>query len=253
MNKREMMDQVDCISSKLVGNNTIEYMDYSGNRIIRHFHTDVLIFAPNGSIVFNTNGHKSKTTKERINNLQDHVNIWQENRVWYVASKELSFWNMSKEERQLNTYIYADGMRWWTHRPAMVECVPCGSGWLSGTGQLPDKQLIKNIRAYAKAFATSLPVEPPGSGDCFICQSDGSSCLQLHMEERYFVPRLLYNAMVEAGAGRAWFASAFYPNQLIRLDRSSRAQYAKWIVQYMYRRLIDGQSDSRLPTTGFSI
>jgi hypothetical protein len=66
-----------------IANNTIAYN--SGETIVyRHFNTNILRFDPDGTITFNTDGHETTTTKQRLNTMQDKVNIWSESFVWYA-------------------------------------------------------------------------------------------------------------------------------------------------------------------------
>lgn len=52
-----------------IANNTFAILQYDGSIAIRLYATDILTFYPDGSIAANANGHRTKTTKERINSL----------------------------------------------------------------------------------------------------------------------------------------------------------------------------------------
>jgi len=243
-------------TAKLVGNNTLEYMDGDA-RVVRHFTTDILRFEPDGTIVFNTSGHKSMTTKARLNDLQEPVSIWSDKRVWYArAKKQVGYGNNGDtffaHDRDAETFVFADGM---TYHPERG---------IENAGKEPDKQLIKSIRKFAKDFAKELPIEQPGPGDCFICcvETDNPGYLDRthllsHIEESYYVPRLLWNALKEARRGEYYFSAAFkgdhqgsYFEQL--LD-GSRDQYAKDVYAYIYKRVIDKQVGEHHASEGFCV
>ena len=247
---------VGAINAKIVGNNTLQYdLDLVHERVIRHFDTDVLRFQADGTIMFNTDGHRSTTTKARLNEYQNDVRIWTDKRVWYACAKKLIKWTGQDDKeyecltpnRDETHVIFADGM---TYHPLRG---------FENCGVKPDPKLIKSIRKYADAFAASLPCDKPDGGDCWICcaNSDDPNHLMTHIEDKYYVPRLLHNALKEAQRGDYIFACAFkgdhrgsYYEQLLK---SYRLHMAKDIYQYMYRRIIDRQVGERKPTTGFSI
>ena len=232
--KAEIMRNVEgATKTKIIGDNTVEYFTPDGTRVIRFHHTDIVKVAPSGIVTLNSGGWHTPTTKERINGHTD-VRIYQNKRVWYVSAqgKDLG--------------IFQDGM---TYDPA--------TGEATGTGKVPDKKLIKEIRRYAKAFAAALPVEMPGHGDCLVCQMKdektgkyafGNDHLLEHIKENYFVPSLIADVLTERGCGtsggQAWFWMAFkgeggkvqYP-----LTQHFRQQLSRWIYNYMYTRLIDGK------------
>jgi hypothetical protein len=70
----------------LVKGNTVEYID-GNDRVIRLWDTDILRFRPDGSIVFDSGGFLTNTTKERLVAFQNKVAIWQERKVWYVCAR----------------------------------------------------------------------------------------------------------------------------------------------------------------------
>ena len=222
---------------KLVANNTCEYTDVNTeDRVIRHFETDILRFTRNGSIVFNTGGHNTVTTRKRLNDMQPHVTFFTKSFVLYATDGK-------------RIVVARDGM-WWHPTKGF-----------KNVGKLPNKNLIRSIRKYANDFANALPAEPPNSGDCWYCLynlSNDSTHLINHVKEKYYVSALLVNAMKEAGASSMIIACAFLPNENAysyhrQLLDSYRKQIAKWIFKYMYRRIIDGMSTPRHATTGFAV
>lgn len=102
----------DVKSSKVIGNNTVEYVRENGDRVIRHFTTDILTFKSDGTIIFNTNGHLNSTTKSRMNEYQKHVVIWTDKRVWYAATRPRVVFDKNDDR----TVVYQDGMTWHPER-----------------------------------------------------------------------------------------------------------------------------------------
>jgi len=221
--KAESLSGIDGITkSRKVGNNTFEY-ECDDERRIRLHHTDIVTYKANGNIVLNTGGWQTVTTKDRIN--KEGFCIWQEKRVWYLSHGG-------------ETYIYQDGM---TLKP---------DGSVIGAGKLPDKALIKNIKQYAKDFASSLPVDLPNGGDCWYClmfdkekppQEVSQQHLLDHIDEKYYVPALLWNVLQSKGAGKAWYWGAFKdPNSIdsTAFVQNNNSHIQKWIYDYMYKALV---------------
>jgi hypothetical protein len=229
---------IDASKVKLIGNNTCQY-ETDDEIIVRHFDTDVLKFKAEGpyEIEFNTGGHRTVTTKRRLNGCQTYVRIDSKNRVWYATDR-----------RTNETVVFADGMRW---HPV---------DGFKGAGKVPDKKLVKRIKEFANGFAAALPVEQPDGGDCWLCMVDGevgNEHLLSHVNEKYYVPTLLVKSMKEAGRTNHVMRCAFkgehfgsYESQLLT---SYRKWFAKDVYQYMYRRLVDGMKSPRYTTTGFSV
>jgi len=241
LNKTQMLEGTPYQheDAKFVANNTLQ-IKLPGLRIIRHFHTNVLMFDSytddEGTIiVFNTDGHRSNTTRGRLNDFQDFVDIWTDKRVWYAKIR-------GDEE----VVVYKDGM---TYHPKRG---------LENCGKVPDKKLVASIRKYAKDFAAALPIEQPGAGDCMICclgeqgvDAAGVSHLLSHIEENYFVPRLLWNAMVEADRTDLVRTYAFKDqggNSYPHID-SFRDWYERDVFNFMYSRIIDGRTSRPLVTS----
>lgn len=189
-----------------IANNT--YLERrSDNKIaIRLHNTDILTFSPNGDITLDSGGWKTVTTKARMNDYLP-CRIWSERGVWYVHL------NGTKVPYADSMVIHSDG---------------------TITGQAEDPQgvmkLKRRIARYSQAFieafiAGEVPV--PSNGDCWYCAlrtakvetvaigngiakmaSDfgtngktlgeafrDTSHLEMHMEEKYYVPSLLARAI----------------------------------------------------------
>jgi len=190
--KSEIMANVECIKSSIIANNTVEYHRKSGERVIRLHLTDIITFKPDGSIVLDSGGWQTVTTKERMNRAPE-IQVYQEKSVWYVA------WHGA-------THVYQDG----------ITLYPDGS--VTGQGsEETGKALKKQIKEYVDGFMTALvnrELEPPSGGDCWDCSfktESGQTMGELsrsehilsHFEEKYYVPTLLCNAMEELGTSKA--------------------------------------------------
>ncbi len=152
--------------------------------IVRYHDTDILYFHKDETIVFHTGGWKTSTTKLRFNTLTP-LNIWQEKGTWYFKTPSQG------------TMFFKDGMI----------LKPDGTvykhGGLKGQAKVESK-LVKEIQKFCKDYIHALShgeVSKPGLGDCILCRMPnmmgqmGLEHLRSHMEERYFVPSLLVNAM----------------------------------------------------------
>jgi len=266
MNKQQLLAGTDENPKdwKFIENNTLECTREDGTRIIRHFRTNILTFNPDGTIVFNTDGFRKMTTKVRMNNHQDMVDIWQDKRVWYVrAQKRVEFSNgtgfFMTRDPDAEVFVYADGM---SYHP---------EHGFKGVGRKPDKRMLKALRKYSKDFAAALPVDMPSGGDCWYCamtnaegvtmgdQANDTSHLVSHVFEKppYYVPSLLMHALTEAQRGYYIKACAFkgeHPGAYMEsLLDSYRSQMAKDIYNYLYERLINKRFRASEKTTGFAV
>jgi len=177
-------------------NNT--YLERRANNTItvRLHGTDVLTFKPDGSVVYNTGGWRTNTTKDRMNNYGANGRwIWQDKGIWTIGTRD---------KRQL----YKDGVTI-TKR-----------GRIIGGGTLRESKaalkLKKQVNDYCRAFALALmdgKVPAPGAGDCMYCHLvtvDGHEPMgdafkshdhiRLHIKENYFVPSLLEHAVTAPDA-----------------------------------------------------
>ena len=84
--KTQIMEGVEAKESKIVGNNTVEYIRPDGTKVIRFHHTDILEFPAPEEVVFNTGGWKTVTTKQRMNEFQNLATIIQHKGLWYITT-----------------------------------------------------------------------------------------------------------------------------------------------------------------------
>jgi hypothetical protein len=175
-------------TSKRIANNT--YLVREGDPISVKLHdTHVVTFWPNNDIVLNSDGWKTVTTKDRMNKyLPDPWHIWQERSIWYVVAG-----------------YHGTGYTKWVYQD---NCILKPNGEVTGACLYdPEKEKktakeIRKINKYAKDYIVALAegkVPAPDQGDCWFCLFWKTGCgrehIESHIEEKYYVPTLLMNAV----------------------------------------------------------
>lgn len=172
---------------------------YHDNPIV-HFHPEVIS-------LFSC-GWMTPTTKERLNwFIPQPWNIYQRSSVWYARN-----YQTQKE------YVFADGITF-SYDGLQV--------WNMGDDnkQAESRAQIRRIKKYVDGYITELlagNIDKPSEGDCWFCLmhdtngkawGEGSQDHILsHMEESYYVPSLLVNAiayhpvcmLTQDGISRIW-------------------------------------------------
>lgn len=227
-----------------LANNT--YLERRGENIAVRLHeTDVLTFAPDGSVTLDSGGWKTVTTKARMNEYLGHgLRISQSRGQWYV-------YDYSK---RMDIAVYADGMR------------ITSDGKLDGCESLQAaKDAIKlraRVQRYAAGYVKALfagKVPKPDAGDCFYCLmrevntgkplgecTKDHDHLMSHIEEKYYVPSLLQRAFETGSVSHVmrWaVAEKWYPEQMPEsnghsfADDYTRVSIQKVLSRYMLRQL----------------
>lgn len=172
------------------------YLDvrYHGNKIATIF---------SNKITLNPCGWFTPTTQERLcwfTSLH-HMNISQVNFVWYLYQQ--GDWNNPLGIVNGPFTIHQDG--------TVTGLDPISNGEIR-------KRMIKRIKQFARSYIKDLAagnIESPGPGDCFYCHLDFPNTfdhLESHMDESYFVPSLIVNAidyhdisiLAKSAIGRVW-------------------------------------------------
>jgi len=200
--KSAIMQGIEAVSSKIVGNNTIEYCRANGDRVIRLHHTDIVELKANGDVLLSTGGWKTVTTKSRINEYVNQYARYSVNR-WYLSS-ERGQWFLSQYtgtgENKPDKYLFQDGITIKTNDT------------IEGAGEYIDvKAITSRIKKYVNGYMIALEngdVKAPGAGDCFCCQLSEAGTgamagqaihdtdhLTSHFNEAYYVPSLLAQAI----------------------------------------------------------
>jgi len=182
--KEEIMDGIESTKSKIVANNTVEYFRPNGNRVIRLHRTDILEFATDGTLTFNSGGYKTVTTKARMNEFQNEVVISQRNGIWYVdVDKPYHDGLKIKDGKYLN---------------------------LKKNVAAKDEKLLKQIQIYCAKLKKLDKLPEPSTGDCLYCSmwtENGevwgdaiqNDHLLSHLKEKYIHGSLIMNAIEYAG------------------------------------------------------
>lgn len=201
---------------------------------IKYHYTDVVLFTPE-YIELNSGGYRTLTTKSRMCESLPNSAVYQERGIWYVAR------NWADKNRQ----IFFDGIR------------------LNYAGEVLNpidekleseriNKLIKQIKAYADKFIAALnagEIGVPGSGDCWFCvmkTADGKTLgdsvndkdhLKAHLEEFYFVPSLLLNAVLEYGSRAEYDYVKSKMQKQVPLWGDMSREVKKRLIAYMKNRL----------------
>lgn len=176
---------------KLTNNTYLEKND-DGSYAIRLHKTQIIKLYP-GKTVLNSGGYRTVTTKARLNEFT-MFDVIQNKGIWYVR----------KNWMDDAVVVFADGITY-------------ENGEWTGQGENPDKmrELRKQAKQYAKDYTKALfagDVPKPNAGDCFYCSmivqppsidagrslgevAGGGDHIVSHIEEKYYVPSLLVNAI----------------------------------------------------------
>jgi len=182
-----------CAQSRKLANNTYLERRHGGDIAIRLHQTDIITMHPDGSTTLKTGGWRTMTTSARMNENLDGFFILKKGGIWYLARNWDDFSHPFREGMRI-------GPRGGIH----------GAGSKTVVKRL--KEAKKAARKYAHDFIEALragKVGRPGPGDCFGCRlldDNGRSIMRghikLHLEERYYVPSLLVNAVQEFHVSR---------------------------------------------------
>lgn len=188
-----------CVRVRKLKNNTyLERLDNESIAVRLHS-TNVLVYKADGSVIIDSGGWRTVTTKGRMNEYLPYgFRISQTRGQWYLG-------NYTQKNREL--CLFEDGL---IVRP---------NGTFEGGTPISDAEKLlrdrRKVQAYAKRFIEAMragKVQAPSAGDCFYCQMRvespekdkgktlgeafrDRSHIELHIEESYFVPSLLWRAI----------------------------------------------------------
>lgn len=222
-----------CRERRKVGNNT--YAERRGDRIAIRLHsTDVVTFLPDGSIMLNTGGWYSVTTKDRMNS-------YLPGGVWDADWCELGngpdcalrgetvdgkfHWHGRHEPASLRGRVWSNRGRWmvtWGDETYAYQdgIVLHPDGTVTGAMNLLEVQAadkrIKKINAKIDKFLKRITPEriierwENPQGDCWGCMMEteagehplGHSCVAEHVDEDYFHAHLVMRAFKSVGYGK---------------------------------------------------
>jgi hypothetical protein len=240
---RELMGK----ETKKIANNT--YLIRLENNVIglKLHDTVIMEFHLDASIVLNSGGWKTLTTKRRMNtHLENGFRIYQERGEWLV-------YHLTKPSSYDKPWGYSKIGKF------QEKCTIRPNGIVSGLLPIDDKagkMLQKQINSYVKDFISDLlhgHVPAPNAGDCFYCQMREANThvpcgevfkdrdhLTSHMEEKYFVPSLLARAI------EIFPISTFAKFALGKLWDTSQPELAEEQLKYFEMDLLKIQATSSL-------
>lgn len=176
---------------KKLENNT--YLLKEGEQYCVRLHETIVVrIYPDNTYMLNSGGWQTPTTKDRINKFCSPASIYQQSKVWYFSNGEEFFDGI---------IIANDGTIINPQPKSEIEDL-----------DKKRKKLTKMINTYIKGFWMAVKLEKigyPSGGDCWDCslrtedgqtlgEMSGHGHLISHMEENYFVPSLLFNAVKES-------------------------------------------------------
>lgn len=236
-NLRDARESLRGKVERKVGNNT--YLVDRGDAVAMRLHdTDIVTWTADG-ITLDSGGWKTPTTKDRMTSILQRVgfSLWATRGEWALV--RLS------DRRE---WAYADGMTVY-YDP---DVAPTGAATLTARDQ--DKATRKAIAKYAAYCADHLQdIGTPSNGDCLYCHmqtADGDSLgdkfgnadhLTSHLEEPYYVPSLVINALRDSKATDLILSTTWaimggagdgrWPEDV------AREQVKRSVKKYMTRRL----------------
>jgi len=173
------------ITSKKIARNTVKVTYPDNTVIIRYWDTDVVTINPDKSIVLNSGGYATKTTKTRIEE-NTKIRIAQRNNIWYII-RNIHQYPENKDFGSLP--LFYDGIT-----------ISDKGSIISGLKITPDntvKQFRKDLKKLVdKVTKDNIPL--PDSGDCWICKFDlsakkaTSDHLISHVKEGYMHGSLIW-------------------------------------------------------------
>ena len=233
---RELLDTArNREAGKPIGNNTRLYQRGDSFAICLH-ETDVVTIHPDDSATLDTGGWYTVTTKDRINCFGP-VQVWSDSGIWYAGDST-------------NPVPFRDGMR-----------VSASGEVLSGAPTAEEfaqwkrerAATKKSIAAYVKSYIAAMQagkVPMPSGGDCWYCAmfervdpaaSGDTEHLRQHIEEGYYVPSLLINALREKGyrdEGIHMLAGMDPDNDCMGTRHMSVDSVRRALRSYMSKRLL---------------
>jgi hypothetical protein len=234
--------------SRKIGNNT--YIERRGEDFaVRLHNTDILTIRPDDSFVVDTDGWLTVTTKDRLNTFAPRgVQFASDRGQWKVC---FNGWS------DIGSKPYADGM---------VIYPSSEGGWTTDPDTELEKALAeadvhnkatrKAIDKYVKDFRfpqTRQQMEDLGgidvAGDCWYCgmtlengQSmgdfSGSDHLESHMDEKYYVPSLVVNAVKETGRDPGYMG--YMIERVDPDEHPGLGSLKRDVKSYMSKRLLVG-------------
>lgn len=191
---------------------------------VKLHNTDVVTYHRDGRIVLAMGGWDTRTTRDRINTYTPRgFRVYRRQGVSYVSGSDdtasKSVFDPGMEITQAGEIITAAG-----EPKAKAK-----------------RRLDRDVREYIRGFVNMIEageLDAPSAGDCWICQSEEMGTTQHlieHMEEGYYVPSLLMNALKMRHEASEWTHHS--PEQKLANQLEGRYSHqAKSALRYYFKR-----------------
>jgi len=211
-------------STKRVANNTLEITLSDGTTIFR-FHNTNIITIKNGTIIYNSDGYRTNTTKDRINKFDPlNLRISQRDHQWYIGEHD-----------------FYDGITF------------NSNGELISDDKTIDRKkwnkAKKEISAFVKLIDDLESFPMPNAGDCWYCMlvtekdktpmgdaSGDHSHLISHIKEGYMHGSLILNALRETGYQDMFIGAVFRGDTWLGNPKES---VKRAVQKYLKKRLMN--------------
>jgi hypothetical protein len=228
MTKSEVLKgEENVVNSHKTGRNTVIFTLSDGTEICKYVDTHVSTKKPDGTVVLQSGGYRTQTTKERIW-MHTGIAISQLKGGWYMPDGSLFYDGIVLKDREVIS----------------AKIMPTKAS----------KKKIAEMRAKIAAYVALITpgnFPTPKMGDCFYCMGSevGTNAnlgdvtnnvdhLLSHVEEEYVVGSLLVNAMKEDSMDDRTIGYA-YSMPEVYLWKVHKA-----VTRYLTRRLLPGVAPS---------
>lgn len=180
---------------RLRGRSSVRWREWAtGVDRIRYHNTDVLTLFDDGTVMLDSGGFRTVTTKERMNTyLPNGFGVWQDKGIWYVSQ-------YLGDGVHGSAVMFFDGMI----LPRDYET----PNWKTKKEEKRVKRAKWLIDRYMKKLAECIPLPVPESGDCWGCSFStiadgrgyvewpmGKDCVKGHLDEVYIHGSLITRAL----------------------------------------------------------
>lgn len=208
---------------KPIGNNT-RLVQVDSDYAIRLHNTNIVIYKPDGSIVLDSGGYRTWTTKDRINEYAHDIHVTQDMGLWYVNVRG-------------QTILFEDHMTIPATGP-----IAANDGYDMQKAKIAvDRMASKYIKGYV-ANMMEHGITRSTSGDCFGCSmSDATNPKNMepmgydhyldHFEEKYYVPSIFLKAIAEKN-----YSNPGMVVSMMEHDRRYMKREATMILQAFFRK-----------------
>lgn len=222
-------------SRKLANNTYLVRLD--AETIAVRFHSTNVLTFDRDSVTMRDGGWLSMSTKDRLGYAHG-LRVWADRGTWIVGNG-------------IETVRYFDGIRFDYAGNCLNPPDSAETDKLDAANKATKRAVSAYVKAATAALAEGLPM--PSGGDCWLCSMVGTDGkpwgdssgdtehLTSHIEESYFVPSLLVNAVREAGYREpAYILGYNADNGTIGGRYGVPSLVARSLRKYLLKRLLIG-------------